>query len=263
DDPILYADKNRAWAPRELVDLALARDPYFAPGAGFHYCNTNYVLLGMILERVTGQKLGSVLHQHAIDRAGLQHTFFIPEDPIEGQMATPFYPSGQEITDPFDPSVYWAIGSMASSAADLIEWVWALYRAQTVLDPTQVREMIDDSVVAELLPDFAESRYGLGVIIGTFTGTNSGPGVGHSGRWDGTSTDAYYFKDIETAVVVLQNVQFWPPKVGDEAVLIAILNTLSEMRISRQDVAADSQYGHEDSISSDSGFPRGRLRWAR
>ena len=204
DDSRLYTDRNRVWEPRELVDLALTHNPYFAPGAGFHYCNTNYILLGMVLEAVTGQKLGSVLHQHAIDRAGLKHTFFLPEEPIEGQMATQFYPSGQKITNPFDPSFVWAVGGMVASAADVVDWVWALYGSQTVLDPTQIREMIDDSVVAELLPDFAESRYGQGVIIGTFTGTNSGPGVGHSGRWDGTSTDAYYFKDIGTAAVVLQ-----------------------------------------------------------
>ena len=227
DDSRLYTDRNRVWQPRELVDLALTHNPYFAPGAGFHYCNTNYILLGMVLEAVTGQKLGSVLHQHAIDRAGLKHTFFLPEEPIEGQMATQFYPSGQKITIPFDPSFVWAAGGMVASAADVVDWVWALYGSQTVLDPTQIREMTDDSVVAELLPDFAESRYGQGVIIGTFTGTNSGPGVGHSGRWDGTSTDAYYFKDIGTAAVVLQNVQFWPPKVGDETVLIGVLNALS------------------------------------
>jgi len=228
DDPILYANKKRIWVPRELVDLALTYNPYFAPGEGFHYSNTNYILLGIILEEVTGEKLATVLHQYAIDRGGLQHTFFPPEDPIEGQMATPFYPSGQKVTDPFDPSVYWAVGGVVASARDVVGWVWALYASQTVLDPTQVREMLDDSTAFEgLLADAAESRYGLGAITATFRDTNSGPGVGHSGRWDGASVDAYYFKDTRTAVAVLQNVMFWPPKVGDEAVLIGILNALS------------------------------------
>ena len=58
DDPRVFEHGLLTrWKPRELVAISREHPPYFAPGAGFHYSNTNYVLLGLVIERVTGRPL--------------------------------------------------------------------------------------------------------------------------------------------------------------------------------------------------------------
>jgi CubicO group peptidase (beta-lactamase class C family) len=54
---VAFSNFGRVWTPRELVDVGLRSPPDFPPGQGWHYSNTNYVLLGMILEQVTGKKI--------------------------------------------------------------------------------------------------------------------------------------------------------------------------------------------------------------
>ena len=63
DDPALSErmddDPTRVWAPQELLDLAFAQPPMFAPGAEYYYSNTNYVLLGLIIEQLEGRPLAA------------------------------------------------------------------------------------------------------------------------------------------------------------------------------------------------------------
>jgi D-alanyl-D-alanine carboxypeptidase len=72
----VVTDPQRTWTPLELVDEGLARgSPYFAPGTGFRYSDTGYVLLGLIVERVTGEPLAAAYHRYILDPLRLRHTY--------------------------------------------------------------------------------------------------------------------------------------------------------------------------------------------
>ena len=61
----------RQWTPQQLVRVAVAHKPYFPPGKGWHYSNTNFLLLGLIVEQVTGQPVAAVLQTRILRPLGL------------------------------------------------------------------------------------------------------------------------------------------------------------------------------------------------
>jgi D-alanyl-D-alanine carboxypeptidase len=68
----------KAWTPEALLALAFAHPPNFAPDAGYEYCNTNYALLGVIVEKVGGQPLAEAMHDRLFAPLGLKHTSLPP-----------------------------------------------------------------------------------------------------------------------------------------------------------------------------------------
>ncbi len=69
-------DPQRAWQPDELLALAYKHPPYFAPGQGFHYSNTNTVLLGLIAEKIDGKPLGQLFKERIFEPLGMKGTVF-------------------------------------------------------------------------------------------------------------------------------------------------------------------------------------------
>ncbi len=194
-----FTDRKKKWTPREIVDLATANPPYFAPGKGWHYSNTNYVLLGMIAEQASGEKLGPLVRERAFAPAGLTHTFFDGEEPVVGTMARGF--TGKtDVTDIADPSGPWAAGAIVSTGADLAEWISALYTSDRVLDAASRDLLTKDPVTAQ------GEQYGLGVeLLSNLATGGDGPAMGHGGDIDGYHTLAYDFVDKRTMIVVMVN----------------------------------------------------------
>jgi D-alanyl-D-alanine carboxypeptidase len=115
----------RTWTPRELVALVTDRPPTFSPGTGFEYSNTNYVLAGLIVEAVTGNRLGRELTRRVVRPLGLRDTRFPVHHPaIAGRHSRghslPVDPQGSVGAGPLrdvtllDPSVAWASGNVTS-----------------------------------------------------------------------------------------------------------------------------------------------------
>jgi D-alanyl-D-alanine carboxypeptidase len=215
-------DSTKAWTPAEIVAFATAREPYFAPDVGWHYSNTNYVLLGMILEAATGQEAGAVLHARAIDAVGLRSTFFDGYDAIDqSRMTRAFRENGTTDCTFYDnPTAWWAAAAMVSDGSDLASWVAAVYGTDTVLDASHrallTSTLSDDS--DELGSAYDGFHYGLGVMVldASLTG-HAGQGLGHDGILAGFDTQAYYFPDKQTAVVWMVNDDLEDP--GDLPVL--------------------------------------------
>ncbi|SCF02371.1 Beta-lactamase [Micromonospora haikouensis] len=72
----LASDPQRVWTEAELLAVAFAHEPNFAPGTGWSYSNTNYTLLGMIIEKLTGKGLPELVRQRIAAPLGLRHTYF-------------------------------------------------------------------------------------------------------------------------------------------------------------------------------------------
>ncbi|KDN88145.1 beta-lactamase [Kitasatospora cheerisanensis KCTC 2395] len=151
--------------PRELLDLALAHPPDFAPGTGWKYSNTGYLVAGLIVQKVTGRPLGEQITRRVIDRIGLRHTYF----PAQGElMIRERHPHGYVLGEPgrpplditeMDPSWAWAAGAVVSTGADLNRFFAALIGGE-LLPPAQLAQMRTTVPAPYLGPG---ARYGLGL----------------------------------------------------------------------------------------------------
>ena len=203
DDPkfgdALSTSPGRAWKPEELVAYAAAHPPDFAPGMGWNYSNTNYVLLAMIVQQVTGGTLATALRAHAFTSAGLGETYFDKEPTIAGPRAHGFDSGGEDVTDVFDMS--WALGAggVMSTPSDLVKWAQKLYEGSVLGAPMMTA-----------LLTFKDSRwsdgmqYGLGVMQWPAR-TAGARALGHGGDQPGYHTWMVYFPDRRMAVAAYVN----------------------------------------------------------
>jgi D-alanyl-D-alanine carboxypeptidase len=133
----LEDDPGRAWTAAEV--LATLRAPWYAPGEGWAYANTNYFLLGLLVERLTGATLADALAERFLAPLSLDGTRVLTGaegDPLDAAWTT----------------IFWASGAMAAPAADLATWGDALYRGDVLAPETR----------AMMLPTLGKD-YGLGV----------------------------------------------------------------------------------------------------
>ena len=158
-DKALLGCPTCLWTPARA--LAYVKKPYFAPGTSFAYSNTNYVLLGQLVERVTGVPYATLLRQRFFGPLGLTSTYVQGMEPARGgaiahayrfltskvnERPTPLW-DGTGIA-PFRSLVTAAgsSGAIASSSLDLARWTRALYGGQ-VLGPVGAAEMLDFTTV--------------------------------------------------------------------------------------------------------------------
>ena len=121
-----------AFTPHELLDIAFAHPLNFRPGTQYQYSNTNPVLLGMVIEKVTGQPLDDYLAQNVFGPLGLTHTSY----PADGLMQQPFPHGYTRARDgaPLDATLWnpsWAdaAGKIVSNYADMRLWAADVGRA--------------------------------------------------------------------------------------------------------------------------------------
>jgi D-alanyl-D-alanine carboxypeptidase len=122
---------DRPWQPSELVAIGLSHPPLFAPGTGWAYSNTGYIVLGMIVEAVTGNDLGDEITDRLIRPLGLGSTTYpdAGDKRIRGPHAHGYYAfPGQPVMDitELEPSLPGAAGSLISTGPDLTRFVRAL-----------------------------------------------------------------------------------------------------------------------------------------
>ncbi|MBN6050807.1 beta-lactamase family protein, partial [Nonomuraea sp. RK-328] len=204
--------------PEQLVRVAMSHEPDFAPGQGWTYSNTGYVLAGMIIERVTGETLAEQVSRRLVRPLGLTGTY-VPGDEVEirgphaRHYSTNFVPDADaevhEVTD-MNPSLAWAAGGMVSDAADLDRFFTALLKGR-LLPPAQQEEMFATTPVPEGKWIPGDPGYGLGVSSLRLPGGRTVWGMG--GAINGSFTFAYGTRDGERMVV--QNVNGdWNDPIG-------------------------------------------------
>jgi D-alanyl-D-alanine carboxypeptidase len=180
------ADPYKVWEPEELAQIGIEDSPLFDPGTEFYYSNTNAVLLGLVLEQVTGKPIGELYRQRIIEPLDLKDTSFpdtsdnsLPEPHAQGYTLQG-QSSGGEPVDATDWNVSWTwtAGGMISTVDDLLAYGRALGTGKGLLSPAQQDERID-SLVSDVPPlnqpplkgDFG---YGLGL-------TKEHGWIGHGG----------------------------------------------------------------------------------
>jgi D-alanyl-D-alanine carboxypeptidase len=200
---IVIGDPSHAWTPQEVLDR-LVGAPYFAPGAGYHYSNTGFLLLGMVIEKVTGKDLGDVFSERLFGPAGLTNTYFQGSVPPPAGAAVGHSAStGLDISDGTnyrptlsEATAAWAAGAIASRAPDIAQWGRTLYGGH-LLDPASLAQMEDYNYA----PDSLQS-YGLGTRTRVFGDQRM---FGHTGTLRGFYGAMWYYPDSDLTVVVLTN----------------------------------------------------------
>jgi D-alanyl-D-alanine carboxypeptidase len=192
------ADPLMEMTPQESVDIALAHEPDFPPGQGWHYSDTNYEILGMIAEQVTGNAIEDEMQVRIIEPLGLSGTSFptTPDMP-EGHARGYVLQEDGKMADytRVSPSVPWAGGAMISTLQDLKTWVKALATGELLSDEMH-GEQLDWVEVPELAN--VEGKYGLGIMsLGGFQG--------HNGAIFGYNSTVLYLPDDDATIVVLLN----------------------------------------------------------
>jgi D-alanyl-D-alanine carboxypeptidase len=186
------------FTPETALEIARAHDPYFAPGEGFHYSDTNTIIAGLIAEQLTGRSLPDLLAERIFTPELLHATSFPVNDPA---MPDPFMsgylpPVGDapmtNVTVS-NPDVGWAAGAMNSNLVDLSVWV-ELLATGTLLSPETQAARMELVSVAEGSP----LRYGLGImeLYGLY---------GHNGAIAGYSTIMLHDPDDGTTMVIATN----------------------------------------------------------
>jgi D-alanyl-D-alanine carboxypeptidase len=172
--------------PRELLDLANAREDGRPAGGGWSYSNTNYVLAGLIAQRVTGRPFNELVTTRVIQRIGLRDTYApgVGEEGIRGRHPRGYQrdPATEKLVDfsRMDPSWGWAAGQLISTPGDLNTFLRALLDGN-LLKPAQL---------AQLRTTIPTPQPGLGYGLGVFSMPLSCGGIawGHRGDIPGYST---------------------------------------------------------------------------
>jgi D-alanyl-D-alanine carboxypeptidase len=200
----VLADRGRVWAPRDLVAQAVRQPPYFAPGAQgrWHYSNTNYVLLGLIVEQVTHNSLSREVHQRIIDPLGLHQTFFEPDDPVDGAKMHG-YEVRRELTGGLNMSFAWGAGNISSTTTDLARFAQALFGGE-LLRPETLAAMQAFGGVDRAWDD-SDLLYGLGVMQDVMRGAQPTMVRGHTGALVGYRTAMWYVPDRGITLVAAIN----------------------------------------------------------
>ncbi len=195
---VFLSKPETVFTPQQLLDVAFKQPALFAPGTAFDYSNTNTILLGLVIEKMTGQPASQAITQQVLEPLKLSHTTWpgestaLPEPYAQGftllgKAATPDAPSN---ATHWNPAWAWTAGELVSTIDDLLVYGRALGTGQGLLDATSQTERLTS------FPGTAGYGIGMGC---------SGGWVGHTGELPGYNTALFYDTRSDTTVAVQVN----------------------------------------------------------
>jgi D-alanyl-D-alanine carboxypeptidase len=205
DDPALakrfYANPARRFSPAQFFAIMRRHKPAFAPGAKVEYCDGNYYLLGLILERVAGRPAHRVIADQILKPLGLTHTSLPTGPPLPKPFARGYF-GGLDLTDPLvdktavNPNFGFTMGGMQSTLRDLRKWATALATGTLLSPGLQAQRLQTMPIPNPGSP--VDVSYGLGI----FKLDNL---LGHNGAGVGYSTAMFYLPSKRATIVVWGN----------------------------------------------------------
>lgn len=194
----LLQDPRAQVTPQSLVDVVKDEPLHSEPGSTFEYSNSNTILIGLAIERISGKPLAEVVQEEVAEPLGLEHTFLpeadeFPVPHAEGYTRQTLDESEATATE-WNPSWGWAAGAMISDLEDLKTWVPALATGK-LLSPELQQERLEVTPFDAADP---ASGYGLGVF-------RINGWIGHNGSLPGYKTVAIYLPEKEMTLVAMVN----------------------------------------------------------
>jgi D-alanyl-D-alanine carboxypeptidase len=193
--------RNQAFTKEEV--LTYLKEPYFRPGKGWHYSNTNYLLLAMIITKATGSSLSAEFRKRLWEPLGIENAYLSMEEQIPNKLAhvwgDNFENDGSFRDITFLPqishkTITYGSGGLFMTAGDLAFWCHSLFTGKA-LKQSSMEQMLN----------FNREGYGLGVHLISKSITNGVKAHGHGGGNIGTSAYMTYLPDFETSIVAMIN----------------------------------------------------------
>ncbi|MFJ9760277.1 serine hydrolase domain-containing protein [Streptomyces sp. NPDC101149] len=204
--PYLQGNAGYYRSPRHLVALANAHAPLFKPGTKFSYSNTNYILLGLIIEKITHHSYKQELNRRIIQPLRLRDTQLpvrslkVPEPAAHGYLLGQSSRAPRDITSAISPSTTWSAGALTSTVNDLTRFDRALVTGK-LLPKAQLNEMMKAGPY-KVDPTDPTKGYGLGLEKVRLCGVTM---WGHTGTVLGTQTNAFTNADGTRQLVLTTN----------------------------------------------------------
>lgn len=196
--------------PRVLVAWAVRQKPYFAPGKGYRYSNTNYLLLGLIIEEITKDSVGDQIRKRLLEPFGLTQTIY----PQTQEMPKPWTRGYEldrqrdwvDVSNTIPVAFMGSAGAMISNMNDIRRWV-KLYATGNASGPKTYRDLI------KCIPFLGNTSFGLGI-------TCSAGWYGYTGALPGYNTADYYSPATGVTIVAWINYQAPEPVEGVASVMV-------------------------------------------
>jgi D-alanyl-D-alanine carboxypeptidase len=197
----LGAHPLKKWKAEELVEISLRNKKYFEPGKGWHYSNTNTILLGVIIEKLTGNLLAEEIKKRILDKLGMKETDFPDVSQISG-----YHPHGYgeddtewvyplvDVTEKYNPTWGWAAGAMVSTIEDLKIYLKALSEG-TLLSKDSHIERLKWGL------ERPDAKYGFGIF------ELPGGYLGHNGSYPGYQNISVHSPKTNITIIIFYNTQ--------------------------------------------------------
>jgi D-alanyl-D-alanine carboxypeptidase len=217
----LFANPYQGWSPDQLLQIAFSHPPNFPPGTDFEYNNTNLVLLGLVVEKVTGQPLASYVEQRVLKPLHLDQTAFPSGNQLPDPHAQGYVDSG--ILDSQGPplnvtgwNLSWAgaAGAMYSNLNDMHTWAPALAMGTFLKPSTQAQRL--QTVPFKGYPGVS---YGLGI-------EDISGWLGHIGDLFGYNSLELYLPSQQASLVIFANI--YPSKNLANVPVVALGNVVTK-----------------------------------
>lgn len=199
----LTSDPQRPFTPQQLLAYSFRHPVMFQPGQKFFYSNTNLILLGLVVEKQSGQRLGDYIARHILDPAGMKHTLFptgneFPAPHAQGYTRQTANGKEADSAD-WNPSWGWAAGAMISTLGDLRTWARTVAAGQF---PDGTRMVGTAAQTQRLITPPTNSIKGAGYGLGIFDVQGW---IGHNGSLPGYESLTVYLPSTRTTLVALLN----------------------------------------------------------
>ncbi|MCA0404059.1 MAG: beta-lactamase family protein [Proteobacteria bacterium] len=207
----------RKWLPQELVNFANSNNIYFAPGADWHYSNTNTIILGMIIEQLTHNFVGNEIKNRIITPLGLKETSYPTSPDIPLPVLRGYAGVDRDDITTTDPSYTGAAGGMISTMGDLKIWVEALVTGKLLsaqMQEQRVNSLLpisynpcadnDPSRPHPNCPEYDNYGYGIGSINGW---------IGHTGDYLGYMLLMMHEPNSKATIVIIVNISSLGPHI--------------------------------------------------
>lgn len=198
------------FSPRMLVAWAVQNKPYFPPGKGYRYSNTNYLLLGMIVESLTKDSVGNQIRKRLLQPFGLRQTFFPRTQAMPSPWARGYeldaHGNWIDVSNTVPVAFMGSAGEMISDMTDIRHWI-KLYATGKASGASTYKDLID------CIPFLGNTGFGLGI-------TCSAGWYGYTGALPGYNTADYYSPSTGLTVLAWIDYQAKEPVEGVASVMV-------------------------------------------
>jgi len=196
--------------PRMIVAWAMKQKPYFPPGKGYHYSNTNYLLLGMIIRDITKDSVGNQIRKRLLEPFGLKQTFFPETQEMPNPWAHGYELDKQgnwkDVSNTIPVQLMGTAGEMISDMKDIRRWI-ELYATGKTCGAGTYNDLIN------CIPFLGNTSFGLGI-------TCSAGWYGYTGALPGYNTADYHSPETALTIVAWINYQAKEPIEGVASVMV-------------------------------------------